>query len=158
MVPLKNKNEAVMLTIVEKMTRYYLSIKLPGKDADAVMKAMANLKQEYSDKFGQVFKTITSDNGSEFARLDELTTDETRIFFAHPYSSSERAQNERSNRMLREYLPKGCSIEQYTDEEILSFSDIINSKPRKVINYFTAEELFEAHLDQIYSINKECVA
>ena len=124
-VPLKNKNESVMLTIVDKMTRYYLSIKLPGKDADAVMKAMANLKQEYSDKFGQVFKTITSDNGSEFARLDELTTDETRIFFAHPYSSSERAQNERTNRMLREYLPKGCSIEQYTDEEILSFSDII---------------------------------
>lgn len=153
-VPLKNRNEAVMLTIVEKMTRYYLSIKLPKKDAAAVMKAMAGLKQEYGDKFSQVFKTITSDNGSEFARLDELTGDEIKIFFAHPYRSSERAQNERTNRMLREYIPKGCSIEQYSDEEILSFSDIINSKPRKVINYFTAEELFDSCLDQIYSLNK----
>lgn len=157
-VPLKNKNEAVMLTIIEKMTRYYMSIKLPRKDADAVMKAMANLKKEYGEQFGQVFKTITSDNGSEFARLDELTTEETKIFFAHPYSSSERAQNERANRILREYIPKGCSIEQYSDEEILSFSDIINSKPRKVINYFTTEELFDFCLDQIYSVNKKCVA
>jgi IS30 family transposase len=157
-VPLKDKKEAVILTIVEKMTRYYISIKVPGKDADSIFNAMQNLKTEYGDKFGEVFKTITSDNGSEFARLDEYTTEHTKIFFAHPYSSFERAQNERTNRMLREIIPKGCSIEQYSDEEVLSFSDTINSKPRKVLGYFTAEELFETHLDQIYLVDTSCVA
>ena len=157
-VPLKNRNKAVMLTLVEKMTRYYISIKISGKDSDAVYNAVSNLKEEYGDQFGKVFKTITSDNGSEFARLDEHSTDETKIYFAHPYSSSERAQNERHNRILREYIPKGYSIDEYSDEEILSFSDIMNSKPRKVLNYFTAEELFETQLDQIYSVTNSCVA
>ena len=60
--------------------------------------------------------------------------------------------------MLREIIPKGCSIEQYSDEEILSFSDRINSKPRKVLGYFTADELLETHFDQIYLVETLCIA
>ena len=71
--------------------------------------------------------------------------------FAHPYSFWERSRNERHNGMLRNYIPKGESIEQYTDEEILSFADALNSRPRKVLGYHTPEDLFATFLDKVYA-------
>lgn len=154
----KTKKEAVMLTLVEKLTGYYLSVKIPGKDAESVLSAMNELREQYSEKFSEIFKTITSDNGSEFASLTELEIYGTSVYFAHPYSSYERPQNERFNKILRKYVPKGCSIKTYSSDEVLSFSDHINSTPRKVIGYYTSEELFETHLDNIYSVINKCVS
>ena len=73
------------------------------------------------------------------------------IYFAHPYSSWERPRNERHNGMLRDYIPKGKSIEEYTDEEILSYADELNSRPRRVLSYHTPKDLFETFLDKIYA-------
>lgn len=153
----KDKKEAVILSLIEKLTGYYISIKIPGKDADSVQNAIKELHRQYIEKFSEVFKTITSDNGSEFARLSELEAYGTKVYFAHPYSSYERPQNERANRILRKYIPKGCSIEEYTEEQILSFSDQMNSTPRKIIGYCTSEELFDVNMDKIYSLNEKCV-
>ena len=76
---------------------------------------MEVLREEYGDKFfSKVFKSITADNGSEFSRLSELEAYGVSIYFAHPYSSWERAQNERHNRILRRYIPKGVSIDLYS--------------------------------------------
>ncbi|MBP5271280.1 MAG: helix-turn-helix domain-containing protein [Clostridia bacterium] len=72
--------------------------------------------------------------------------------FAHPYSSWERPQNERSNGLLRRFIPKGHSINEYTAEEILQFADEINAKPRRKLKYFAPEELFDAFLDTVYSV------
>ena len=52
--------------------------------------------------------------------------------------------------MLREYIPQGESIENYSDEEILSFADQLNSRPRKVLGYHMPAELFDALLDKVY--------
>ena len=60
-------HEAVVLTLLEKKTENYLAIRIPGKTSKAVMDAMAALRAEYGQHFPQVFKTITVDNGSEFA-------------------------------------------------------------------------------------------
>ena len=107
--------ESVVLTLVEKKTDYYIAIKIPGKDAASVMIAMEVLREEYGDKFfSKVFKSITADNGSEFSRLSELEAYGVSIYFVHPYSSWERAQNERHNRILRRYIPKGVSIDLYS--------------------------------------------
>ena len=76
----------------------------------------------------------------------------TKVFFAHPYSAWERPINERSNRILRRYIPKGTSIQKYSDDEILMFADEINALPRKRLHYHTPEELFDAHLDCIYAL------
>ena len=73
---------------------------------------MEVLRKEYGEKnFSKVFKTITADNGTEFENLKSLEEWGVQIYFAHPYSSWERAQNERHNRLLRRYIPKGVSIE-----------------------------------------------
>ncbi len=75
----------------------------------------------------------------------------TKVYFAHPYTSWERPQNERHNGMLREYVPKGVSIERFSDMDILAAADNINGLPRKKLGYATPEELFEAFLDSVYA-------
>lgn len=150
---------SVVLTLVEKVTDFYLAIKIPGKDSDSVMAAMEVLREEYGEEyFSQIFRTITADNGSEFERLSELEKYGVGIYFAHPYSSWERAQNERHNRLFRRYIPKGVSIDKYSAEQILSFADEMNSMPRKSLGYYTPEDLFEEFLDQVYSVVKVQVA
>lgn len=155
----KSGRESVVLTLVEKSTDYYIALKIPGKDADSVITAMEVLKEEYGeDNFSEIFKTITADNGSEFDRLSEIEAWGVEIYFAHPYSSWERAQNERHNRLLRRYIPKWSSIEKYSAEQILWFADEINDLPRRHLGYATPSELFEEFLDQVYSVVKVQVA
>ncbi|MBQ2286048.1 MAG: IS30 family transposase, partial [Clostridia bacterium] len=69
----------------------------------------------------------------------------------HPYTSCEKGTVECHNRMLRRFIPKGKSIDDYTADEIMIFADIINGLPRKLLDYHTPEELFDAELDRIYA-------
>ena len=80
----------------------------------------------------------------DFAQIEQYGT---KVYFAHPYTSWERAQNERHNGLLRRYIPKGVSIENFSEEDILWAADALNSLPRKNLWYCTPEELFEAFLD-----------
>jgi len=151
----KSGKESVVLTIVEKKTDFYIAVKIPSKNADSVMVAMEVLREEFGkDYFAEIFKTITADNGSEFGRLSELEAQGVRVYFAHPYAFWERAQNERHNRLFRKYVPKGRSIENYSEEQILWFADEMNGLPRKHLGYATPEELFDGFLDHVYSAVK----
>ena len=116
-----------------------------------MMNAMKQLQREYGSQFSTIFKTITTDNGPEFEDFADVQQWGTDVFFAHPYSSWERAVNERHNGLLRRYIPKGVSMERYTSEEVLGFADEINSLPRKRLGYRTPEELFEDFLDSAYA-------
>lgn len=147
----RNGKEAVILTLLEKKTQNYLAIRISGKTSEAVNAAMAALREEYGERFGQVFKTITVDNGSEFAEFSAVEQWGTKVYFAHPYTSWERPQNERHNGMLRGYVPKGVSIELFSAEDILAAADSINGLPRKKLAYATPEELFEEFLDSVYA-------
>jgi transposase, IS30 family len=142
--------ESVVFTMVERITNHYIAIKIPGRNSAGVSQAMAQLHEQYGDRFAQVFKTITADNGPEFETFSAAESWGTKVYFAHPYSSWERPHNERHNGMLREYIPKGNSIEQYSDEEILSFADELNSRPRRVLGYHRPDDLFETFLDKVY--------
>ena len=142
-----------------KKTDYYMAIKIPGKDADSVIAALEVLREEYGEaEFSEVFKTITADNGNEFERLAEIESWGSKVYFAHPYSSWERPQNERHNRLFRRYVPKGRSIDDYSAEQILSYADEMNAYPRRILGYSSPEEFFDEFLDQVYSIDKVQVA
>lgn len=149
----KTNGESAALTIVERLTGYIISIKLPAKSSEAVEQAIVQLQNEFGEQFSVVFRSITTDNGSEFATLSNLDLGDTKVYYAHPYSSWERPINERSNRLLRQFLPKGRSMNGYIEDDIRRFSDEINSIPRRRLDYCTAEELFDQHLDQIYRLN-----
>lgn len=146
----KKKGEPAVFTIVERLTGYYLTIRTDGKTTSGITGAMEQLHTQFGDRFAEVFRTITTDNGSEFAAFSEFEALGTKVYFAHPYSAWERPVNERSNRILRRFMPKGVSIHNHTDEAILMFADEINALPRKRLHYHTPEELFDAQIDLIY--------
>ena len=147
----KAGKEAVVLTVLEKKTENYIATKIPGKDADSVLNAMQSLRETFADRFSQVFKTITVDNGSEFSAFRQVETWGCGVYFAHPYSSWERAQNERHNGLFRAFVPKGVSIEAFSAEDILAAADELNGRPRKKLGYRTPEELFDKYLDSVYA-------
>ena len=148
----KSGKDCILLTLVERQTRNAIVRKIASKTAESVMKEFNNIRYLFGDKFSQVFKTITTDNGSEFADLSELETyTHSQIYFTHPYSSFEKGTNERHNGLIRRFIPKGKRISNYSLDAIAFIEDWMNTLPRKILHYKTPEELFEAQLDIIYS-------
>lgn len=126
-------------------------MQIPSKTSEAVQAVMQTLHTEFAGHFSNVFKSITADNGSEFDDFAPVEEWGTEIYFAHPYSSWERPVNERHNGLLREFIPKGVSIEKFSPTQILIFADEINGCPRRRLGYQTPEALFDAFLDGIYA-------
>ena len=147
----KSNSDCVLLTIVERKTRNAIIHKIASKTAEAVTEALNNIRNIYGSKFSKVFKTITCDNGSEFANLSVLEADtDTNVYFTHPYSSFEKGTNERHNGLIRRFIPKGKRISDYNLHDIAAIEEWMNTLPRRILNYKTPEELFEIHLDEIY--------
>ena len=65
------------------------------------------------------------------------------VYFVHPYSSFERGENENFNKLIRQFIPKGTSIDDYDRQYAESIVDRINNTPRKIIGYQTANEAFD---------------
>lgn len=147
----KNENEPAIVSLTERKLRHSIWLKVKNHSAEAVDEALNTLFETFGNKYREVFKTITADNGSEFANLSMLEAKGIAVYFTHPYSSCEKGTVERHNRMLRRFIPKGKSIEMYSADEIMMFADIINGLPRKILGYHTPEELFDAELDRIYA-------
>lgn len=140
----------VLLTLTERVSRYEHIIKIEGKTSEAVTKGLSELKSEYGDKFNEVFKTITSDNGTEFSDLMSLEETGCKIYFSHPYSSGERGTNENHNGIIRRFVPKGENMEDFSHEFLGHVQEWMNTLPRRILGYLTPEEVFENYLDGIY--------
>ena len=132
---LKTAGEPSIMTLVERQTRFALTIKLPEKKAEYVNQAVLDYMENYP------IKSITADNGSEFALLSEL--EGVDIYFAHAYSSHERGTNENFNGLLREFVPKGVSLHNLTPEDLATYTQAINDRLRRIHNYQSAKKLFE---------------
>jgi len=151
----KKSKDSVVLTLIEKQTANNISVYIENKTSESVQSAFLSLIDLYGSKFNEVFKSITSDNGTEFSRLSDLESLGTKIYFSHPYSAWERGQNEKYNGMLRRYIPKGVPISNFTYGDVACIGDYLNALPRRSLGYQTPEELFEAALDRIYAIRDE---
>ncbi len=149
--------KSCMLVLTERQTREEIIIKLPNHTAEAVVAALDNLEKRWgAELFSKVFKTITVDNGSEFADVEGLERSilnegekRTHLYYCHPYSSWERGTNEVTNKMVRRKVPKGTNFDDKTDEEIKEIEDWINGYPRKIHGYHSAGELFEAEVENL---------
>ena len=141
------KREAgeVILTLDERMTRKRHMIKIDGKNSEAVAKGLDALKASYGAMFPLVFRTVTSDNGSEFSGLSEALQG-VDVYFAHPYSSGERGTNEKQNSIVRRFIPKGKDMGEVSDFTVQKAEDFINNLPRKMFHYRTPKELFDEQL------------
>lgn len=139
--------------MIERKTREYWMIRVPGRDPNGVMEALREVRSQYAEHWDDVFKTITTDNGSEFSLLSGLEDlSKTLVYFAHPYTSCEKGSVERHNGLIRRFIPKGHRIDSFSDEQICQIEVWCNSLPRKILGYSTPDELFEDELDKIYSV------
>lgn len=147
----------VLLVLTERKTRDEIIFKLPDHTDEAVVAALDRLERRYgADMFKQIFKTITVDNGSEFADVSGLERSileegekRTHLYYCHPYSSWERGTNEVTNKMVRRKVPKGTNFDDKTDEEIEEIENWINGYPRRIHDYRSAGELFTEELEKL---------
>ena len=147
----------VLLVLTERKTRDEIIFKLPDHTDEAVVAALDKLERRYgADMFKQIFKTITVDNGSEFADVNGLERSileegekRTHLYYCHPYSSWERGTNEVTNKMVRRKVPKGTNFDGMTDAEVEEMENWINNYPRRIHGYRSAGELFEEELKKI---------
>lgn len=137
----KLKNEKALLTLVERQTRFEIIVPIKSKTNDAVTLALSQLKDQIGNSFSRIFKSITSDNGSEFCDLTETLPD-TEIYFTHPYSSWERGTKENHHKFIRRIIPKGISMGSVSDEIIYRIQNWMNNYPRKILDYETPKYLF----------------
>lgn len=132
-----------LATLAERKSRYGCIKKTSSGQAQDVWEAIIEMiSKVWIDKF----ETITSDNGKEFADW-ELVAYRWWVwfYFANPYHSRERWTNENFNRCVRKHLPKWTIFEHYEEKQIEKIQDMINKKPRKILNYRTpTEELFNS--------------
>ena len=149
----KSGGDTVLLTLLERKTRNLFVVRLPDKSADSVLSVFERAMNELGEKFGKVFRTITTDNGSEFARLSELESESSvKVFFTHPYTSCEKGSIENHNGLIRRFIRKGKRISDYSDDDLLRVELWANGLPRKILGYRTPEEAFDDEMDLIYAV------
>lgn len=150
----KGVHECIM-TVTERKTRFEMVFKLKSKSAEEVVNKWNQIKEFMKSKFDKIFKSITTDNGTEFSDYLNIIKDtKAEIYFCHPYCSGEKGTNERNNEILRYFIPKGTLLEEYTFEEINKIVDWMNNYPRKILNYKTPLEALLEEFDDKSIINK----
>jgi len=125
--------------------------KIKQKSTDFVNQAVKQLYDRIGNQAATLFKTITSDNGSEFADIHELLADITDVYFARPYASYERGTKENQHKLIRRFIPKGERLADISAKTINQIQQWMNNIPRKILNYRTAEEAFLTELQSLTS-------
>jgi IS30 family transposase len=123
----------VILTLVDRKSRKTYAVFCKDKSADSILSGLYLL----SAKIGlKNFKSITFDNGTEFAKYKEMEKAfGIEVYFADPYSSWQRGTNERHNGMLRRFFPKKSNFLKYSDAELTAALAYLNTLERKILNY-----------------------
>lgn len=145
-----------LLVLSERQTRKEIIIKMKNQRADSVVRCLNGLERKYGQYFKEVFKSITVDNGVEFSDFKGLersvfskSAKRTKIYYCHPYCSSERGTNERLNREIRRLIPKGTDLNGISVKEVQRVERWVNNYPREVLNYDCSEELFRRELEKL---------
>ena len=149
-------SKEVLLALTERKSRENLFIKIENKKCESVVSALNELEKEWKQNFKTVFKTITVDNGTEFADCDGIeksnydeSTQRTKVYYCHAYSSWERGSNENQNAMARRWFPKGTDFGEVSDEEIKAMVEWLNHYPRRILNGKCAEDIFRKELEAL---------
>lgn len=126
-----------LVSMVDRASKYTKLVLVKNKKTevvtDAIQKALMPLKD--------IVHTLTADNGKEFAMHKKIASSlDAKVYFAHPYSSWERGLNEHTNGLIRQYFPKKTCFDIITAREVQRVEDLLNSRPRKILNFKTPLE------------------
>lgn len=148
----KRKKGATVVALTERKTRMEILLKSNGKDAAGTVALIDRLEKVCGKSFPWLFRTITVDNGTEFSACEDLERSclskghRTKIYYCHPYCSSERGSNENQNRFVRRFIPKGTPIDQYTQEDLNDIARFMNRYPRKLFDFRSSADLFQEEI------------
>jgi transposase, IS30 family len=131
---------SAIVTLVERVTRFTLILKLDAKDAESVRKAMSRVVSRLP---AELKRSLTYDQGKEMSE-HKLFASATgmKVYFAHPASPWERGTNENTNGLIRQYFPKGTDFREVSARDIKKCQDSLNARPRKTLGYYTPSEMF----------------
>ena len=131
-----------IVSLTERKSRITLLKKVERKTAQAVADAVIELMKSLPVRT----HTITADNGQEFADHERIAKElNTDVYFAHPYSSWERATNENMNGLVRQYFPKKCNFTSITETEIKFVMERLNNRPKKCLGFKSPNQVFFNH-------------
>lgn len=128
-----------VLTLVDRQSRYLFAELVATRKASDINDRLLQILKPHDGKI----KSITPDRGKEFAEHKQIT-EQTKIEFYFPLPGQpwQRGTNENTNGLLREYMPKRTFFSDYTNDDVKSFVDKINKRPRKILNWLSPFESF----------------
>ena len=145
----KKKGSKALLVLTERLTRKEIIEKMPDRTAESTVRALDRIERRFGARFRLIFKTITVDNGGEFADVERLERSairkgkRTKFYYCHPYSSFERGSNECQNKMIRRKYPKGTDFGKVTAAAVKEVEEWVNNYPREILGWRTSEILFQ---------------
>lgn len=145
------------LVLSERLTRQEIVLKPTDKTAAGTVAALQALRKALGKDYSKIIKTVTCDNGSEFADRKGMEIDGTVFYWCHPQSPGERGTNENTNRLIRRKLPKGKSLSRLTPKQARSVQNWVNDYRRPILGGKCSQEVFFAELDKLPLQNPERV-
>ena len=128
-----------LVTITERKTLFNFIEKIPNKEAASVQNAIIKALLPYK----KMIKTITSDNGTEFANHKKIAEElQCNWFFADPYKSQQRGANENQNGLIRQFFTNKTDLGIIEEKEIKLVQNKLNARPRKKANFEAPNKLF----------------
>jgi IS30 family transposase len=128
-------------TLVERHSRYVLLAKVPNKDTASVVAALVGQMQHLPR---ELRRSLTWDRGKELADHKRLTlATDLDVYFCDPHSPWQRGSNENTNRLLRQYFPKGTDLAVHSQAKLNTVARELNERPRKTLNYNSPAEKFD---------------
>lgn len=141
--------------MTERVTRHEIAHFMPDQTAASIVDMLDKMESEMgTDRFREVFKSITVDNGHEFADVEGMERSflhpgekRTTVYYCHPRYPGERGSNEKQNQMIRWFFPKGTDFRTVTEKQLQEAIDWINNYPRLLLDWHTSNDLFKVFLD-----------
>lgn len=125
-------------TLVERATRFTVLVQLDNREMGTLTEGLRRVMATMPE---QILKSLTWDRGMELADHKNVTAQTGMdVYFADPRSPWQRGTNENTNRLLRQYLPKGVSMGGLTQTDLDAIAARLNNRPRKVLDYDTPHE------------------
>ena len=120
-------------TLVERQSRFTMLVQVNGKDTESVVSALI---REVNRLPESLKKTLTWDRGGELGAHKKFTVaTDVQVYFCDPQSPWQRGSNENTNRLLRQYFPKGTDLSGWTQEQLNVVVLRLNQRPRKILQY-----------------------
>ena len=127
-------------TLVERHSRYVMLVKVANKDTASVVSALIKQSQRLPR---ELYKSLTWDRGKELADHPRLTlATNVDVYFCDPHAPWQRGSNENTNRLLRQYLPRGTDLSVHSQAKLNAIARQLNERPRKTLQYQTPAEKF----------------